>query len=330
MRYTTGIVLELNRLLLTLHTYATPDGLSPSAVEDILKATTFGGRLPDHASTIGLALDAGMINRISDRLVLTPLGREFIRINEDSSYELAPGQAWFLARALLFDGKYRLGTARVLRNFRRDAIQRTLVLASASIPRNDEEAITLLGIMRDCGVLEVRSDSFVVNREFLHFVSRLCARRPMTQLELDHLLDLRNAQGEAAEQWVLEFETRRLQARDCLFEAAAIQKTSMFDVVAGYDIASFNGRSPTLSHDRFIEVKSTSGADPEFIWSENELVTARSLRTNYWIYLVLSFGLCDQNLVTVQDPATAVDAGVIELNATTYRAALRKEPGRAL
>lgn len=268
MRYTPGIVVELNRLLLTLHAYATPDGLSTSGVQDILKATTFGGRLPNHVSTIEFALDAGMIDRVRGRLILTQLGREFVRLNEESSYELAPGQARFLASALLFDGAYRSATAQLLRTFEPDPVHRTLVLALANIPRNDADALALLGIMRDCGVLEVRPDLFLVSREFLPTVSRVRARRPMTRVELDHVLDLRNAQGEAAEQWVLEFEARRLQADDCLFEAATIQRTSVFDVAAGYDIASFNGRSLTLSHDRFIEVKSTSSTDPEFMVRE--------------------------------------------------------------
>ncbi len=315
----------MNRLLLTLQSWGIPDGISVSGLEEILRSTTFRGRIQDHASTVALAVVAGVIEGASGGYRLTPKGRACNRLNEEASYELAPGQARFLAEAVLFDGPYREAAMQLFRSFRRDSSQRTLVLPSAALPRHDSEAASLLSMMRDCGVVELRGGSFVVTRDFLPDVSRLCARRPITQAELEWLLQLRTAQGDAAEYWVIEFEMRRLRANECLLEAAAILKISASDVAAGYDIASFDSTSASLTHDRFIEVKSTSRDDPEFVWSSNELETARDLRNHYWIYLLVRFGSAAQDLIAVQDPVGEVEAGRIELHPASYRATIRTE-----
>jgi len=295
-----------------------------SGLEAMMKSTTYAGRIPDHTLTVALALDARMIQELSGRLTLTAKGRAFTALNPERSYELARGQARCLAEALVFDGIYREAAVGLFRRFRRDPFHGTFVLPPAAVPRGDFEVISLLSMMRDCGVLETSAGAFLVTREFLPDISRMRASRRIAPAELEWLMQLRNAQGEAAERWVVEFETRRLQANQCLLEAAAILKVSAWDVAAGYDVASFDGASEALAHDRFIEVKSTLRADPEFFWSSSEFETARDLRTRYWVYLLLRFGSRDQALLAVKDPAGEVEAGRIQLEAASYRATIRE------
>jgi hypothetical protein len=89
------------------------------------------------------------------------------------------------------------------------------------------------------------------------------------------------ADGEAAEQWVLQFERRRLA--DHPF-CNLIRQVSADDVAAGYDIVSFASLSST-EHDLFIEVKS-HGIRKAFHWSRNEIATAADFGDAYALYLV--------------------------------------------
>lgn len=89
------------------------------------------------------------------------------------------------------------------------------------------------------------------------------------------------ADGAAAEEWVVEFERRRL--RDHPF-VEQVRRVSEDDVTAGYDVLSF--ASPTsLQHDLFIEVKSY-GSVKLFHWSRNEIATAEEFGEEYALYLV--------------------------------------------
>ena len=47
-------------------------------------------------------------------------------------------------------------------------------------------------------------------------------------------------------------------------------KIKKYGISAGYDVISYNGEKITIKHDRFIEVKGTSGSKPIFFWSENK------------------------------------------------------------
>ncbi len=87
--------------------------------------------------------------------------------------------------------------------------------------------------------------------------------------------------GKAAEEWVVNFERRRLRMHPLREQ---IRRISMDDVAAGYDILSFASLT-SLQHDLFIEVKS-HGATKLFHWSRNEIDTARKFGESYALYLV--------------------------------------------
>lgn len=87
--------------------------------------------------------------------------------------------------------------------------------------------------------------------------------------------------GRVAEEWVLQYERKRL--RDHPFNNQ-IRRVSEDDVAAGYDIISFATQS-SLQHDLFIEVKSY-GTTKVFHWSRNEIATAREFGEDYALYLV--------------------------------------------
>ena len=99
--------------------------------------------------------------------------------------------------------------------------------------------------------------------------------------QLKKQLEINGVAGEKAEQYVLEFERKRLETS--LF-VEKIRIISDIDVCAGYDIVSFN-TTDSEDYDRFIEVKAISKSRT-FYWSINELNTARLKGKQYFLYLV--------------------------------------------
>ena len=116
-------------------------------------------------------------------------------------------------------------------------------------------------------------------------ISKIKKRAPVTQQHLEEIIKIEKEVGERAEQLTLSYEKGRLNERNYQDMAMSIQQISKIDVAAGYDIESFNGKGSTLTPDRMIEVKGTSGTTPYFYWSENEIETAKNLKEKYWVYL---------------------------------------------
>jgi hypothetical protein len=149
---------------------------------------------------------------------------------------------------------------------------------------------------------------------------------PVSIEELEAALQRQREQGLAAEEWALEHERERLRKKLCRAEADAVRRLSDVDICAGYDIASFNGRSEDFTFDRFIEVKSTSQPEPVFVWSRNEIETARRLGQTYWLYVLTGFRPSSQplRLTTLRNPARLLGvAGRIALEPIQFRAELR-------
>ena len=91
----------------------------------------------------------------------------------------------------------------------------------------------------------------------------------------------REAAGRVAEEWALAWERARLVGHLFL---DSVRRISDENAAAGFDILSFDGLR-TLSHDRFIEVKSYAD-EFSFFWSHEEMEAARRFRMRYWLYLV--------------------------------------------
>lgn len=106
-------------------------------------------------------------------------------------------------------------------------------------------------------------------------------RRSKSAEKLAEELAAQAAVGAAAEDWVVEFERRRLVGHPLI---QSIRRISPADVAAGYDIVSFASLT-SLDHDLFIEVKA-HGAAKRFYWSRNEIATALEFGEEYALYLV--------------------------------------------
>lgn len=117
------------------------------------------------------------------------------------------------------------------------------------------------------------------------------SKNKITINQLKERLKKQDENGELAEQYVLNFEKRRL----CSNKKNLIKRISEIDVNAGYDLCSFNNNEST-EYDRFIEVKSFN-EEVYFYWSSNEIETAKKLGDKYYLYLVDRSKIFDENYI---------------------------------
>lgn len=102
----------------------------------------------------------------------------------------------------------------------------------------------------------------------------------MTYQQLHTSQSAASRQGERGEQFVLEYERRRLPSE----LAERIMLLGSRQIAMGYDILSY-AAADSVAYDRFIEVKTYSG-HPHFYWTDNEISAAERLGNQYYIYLV--------------------------------------------
>jgi len=65
-----------------------------------------------------------------------------------------------------------------------------------------------------------------------------------------------------------------------------IKHISLENVLAGYDIISFEMLESKKLNSKYIEVKAVSDNDWKFYWSRNEMSKAKELGKNYYLYLI--------------------------------------------
>jgi Protein NO VEIN, C-terminal len=316
---------EFNRLLILLAEHGEADGLSREAILSIVSSATFHAQLPSHEQTLLGATQLGFVGVSNRRYALTGLGRSFVALNPECTYELAPGQSRFLLDHCVLEGGYFALARELFALFQPRGLRRVLALDLWN-GRVNEEMHLLIALLRRLGVLVVQGKMAVVRVDHASVASALRAKEKISLAELEALLEIRLAQGLAAESWVLEHERTRLRDAGCEIEARAVCIVSETDVAAGYDIESFDGLSEDLTPDRFIEVKSAAGAALTFIWSRNEYAKAVELGDRYWIYHLRSFVLplvSPPSLSTIQNPAKLCARGEVLLTPAAYEAEVK-------
>ena len=136
-------------------------------------------------------------------------------------------------------------------------------------------------------------------------------KRKQSQGDIDDSLKIQKKIGQIGEKIVLKFEKNRLKESGCSYEAEHVDQISEDWANKGYDIDSFDGNSPELQPDRFIEVKSSTGKKFSVFWSENEIEMAQELGEKYWIYFVSEIDIDNKTSPNIpemiQDPFNRID-----------------------
>ena len=112
-------------------------------------------------------------------------------------------------------------------------------------------------------------------------IEKETAKKGLSPEALKKLLVTQEQNGYEAEQFVLEYEKKRLSNHKRVND---IQHVAAFNVSAGFDILSFSSNQSYIL-DREIEVKSYVGV-PSFYLSRTEFERAKKNKDGYFIYLV--------------------------------------------
>ena len=154
------------------------------------------------------------------------------------------------------------------------------IMASTTI--KPKEHACYRNILTDYEVITLLKDNrYLVNGVLDKAIKTPHHHRRISEAQLKAKLQQQAEQGERGELYVVEFEKRRITKHSL---QAKIQRVSLIDVSAGFDIVSFNSNESSKI-DRFIEVKTYRGSQ-HFHWSENEIKAARIMGDSYYLYLV--------------------------------------------
>ena len=123
----------------------------------------------------------------------------------------------------------------------------------------------------------------------------------MSKQNFDKLQEIRNKIGERGEKFVYDREIRNLVAAGRNDLAQKVDRVSLRDVGAGYDLESFH----TNGERKYIEVKTSVSSNDIFEWSAHEIEVARILSDQYWLYLVQDIG-CDPRIKEIRNPVDKI------------------------
>ncbi len=141
--------------------------------------------------------------------------------------------------------------------------------------------------------------TYRINEKYFHLFETFLNNNRISPKELKTILKRKNNLGKAAEVKILEYEKNRLKKHPHLLKK--IKYVAQIDVLAGYDILSWDIINDKNIKPRYIEVKATSGEKKNFYWSRNEIVKAESLADRYYLYLlpVKNYNQFDLNKIEI-------------------------------
>ena len=233
------------------------------------------------------SIDLGLIRNKNTRLSLTNNGNNLLKLqvvkHDDVILDVTEAQQQFFVELIFSSPNLKTDLQNIFSDFRIHHSKK-IWFYDYEKPNPDwnEE---LLNWLASCNFWNVVDNKLEVKQLYSKHVSKIKKRTSVTQQHLEEIIKIEKEVGEKAEQLTLSYEKERLNELDYPDMAMSIEQISKIDVAAGYDIESFNGKGSTLTSDRMIEVKGTSGSSPYFYWSENEIETAKSLKEKYWVYL---------------------------------------------
>jgi len=276
---------ELNRVLIATSDLMVGNRSAKRArVLDLCASMVIEGRLPNHEATIAFAVRLGLLTESSGDLILSDAGAEFLELNQEKLYDLSHDQCRLLLRNCFLDGPLRSDTLEALRAFE-PAFQDTSFRWSSvdNLPLQCPSWLT--DHLRELGLLKITENGFEVTAEYVPTVASFLEEGSgWSEDSFQRYLEEKKEVGSLAEDIIVKYEKERLAKKSHMVESRCVRCVSRLRVNAGYDVESFDGKTPHLNFNRFIEVKGSKGRGLRFFWSENEMQVARNLKDKYWIY----------------------------------------------
>lgn len=305
------MVIELSQVLKLLGVVKSHQNNGKSKRQQVkkdfeLRKIDRGLEYPVYEENEKFCLQTKIITHENDDLVLTDLGDQILLI--DSKEKLNE----LIIRECLLKGNFSNKIIPALAQFNVDE-NNELWYEKKSITQLFDST-DFLHILYDVGLLVKGETDVRLNSKFHENESITIQRkkkRKQSQGDIDDSLKIQKKIGQIGEKIVLKFEKNRLKESGCSYEAEHVDQISEDWANKGYDIDSFDGNSPELQPDRFIEVKSSTGKKFSVFWSENEIEVARELGKRYWIYFVSEIDIENKTSPNIpemiQDPFNRID-----------------------
>jgi hypothetical protein len=128
--------------------------------------------------------------------------------------------------------------------------------------------------------------TYYLNPDFANLFVKQFSKRKLSPESLKKKQTENESIGLTAEKAAIDYELKRLT--DICILPSEIEHTSQVNVLAGYDIKSFENYLDSNSKriDRYVEVKAVSVDDYKFYWSRNEMEIAKVFGEKYYLYLL--------------------------------------------
>jgi hypothetical protein len=295
-------------LLIVADLSADADVCELKTAKTICSAQVFSGRAMDFKRTLDLAGQIRFIESKHSNLRLTSSGKDFINLNDNLTYEISEKQRDYLIEKVVFKGIWKSHSRGLFLSFSPNYKLFTFEfpIKELSVP---EKYIPVFRILKNFKIIELKNEVAYVSPLYVRHVRDLVSTSSLSQEGLEKLLEADKELGFRAEEEILKFEQRRLKNMGRTPESELVRRISQLDVTAGYDIASFDGNTAEIIHNRYIEVKASKQGKVRFYWSLNELEKAKELGNKYWIYFLGNFGTHNQENVEpimIQNPANVI------------------------
>ena len=128
--------------------------------------------------------------------------------------------------------------------------------------------------------------TYIVNPDYMDLFINQFNKKKLSPETLKRKQAENDLIGMTAERAIIDFELKRLTG--ILLDPNEIEHTSQENVLAGYDIKSFENHLDSNSNriHRYIEVKAVSVQDFKFYWSRTEMEIAKVFAEKYFLYLL--------------------------------------------
>lgn len=268
---------------------------------------------PNPILGIDFLVATGLAERDRDRVKLTQVGvsvssscREPLVLND--------AQRRLILEHLATEKVWSWRLRNVLTRFRADESGRLIYVRSQQEMGEEElETLTLLQLIE---VIVLDKEDLILPRDSVKTLADyMYSWLPISQSELDEIIAERKRLADMAEEYVVDWEKRRLRSVGASHLCNLVTRVSSSDVSRGYDIHSVDGEHGS-DLDRYIEVKSSVGEDVIFYWTSREMEVAQQYRENYWIYFVPRVDKISDvgSVLMIQDPIrfkdTVFDVGI--------------------
>ena len=280
---------EILRILHQMRVYGTDVFIEISILERELSKNLVEGRFFS-IGILPILCDLGLIQCEQRKYRITELGLYFLELDEfDDVYPNAEQMTVLNHCFFNSEGSTGSSVSYLFSQMRYNKGINTISIQISRVLRQSFE-YKLTQVFLQTGVIIIRESFYLVNECYFNEIQRLKHKKTgLSPDYLDTILKKQKDIGDFAEGLCIEYEVNRLNRMNKKIQAKMIKHVASSDVGVGYDIASFDGTSVLLTHDRFIEVKATSSPTIKFYWSKREREVAMKLKDRYWLYIFTGF-----------------------------------------